>query len=303
MTGQIGAKIKSKRLAKKLTQAELAADICTQATISNLENKDRLPTISVLLKITDRLDMEFSEVYAYTSGKSANHTQIYQKIRDLCRIQKHQEAYDLITTTIQLDQLETNSDIKRYYYYLGITGVIGYGKISDGIYYFNQALSKKENEQIDYIDISALNGLAIAYDIKNEDDKALNYYQQSLTKLEALPLLIESIKDKIEIAKVYYNTAKFYSKIEDYYKAVELCTLGIKILRNQNLTYYLDYLLYEKGFNLMHIKKIDEAEKYYLYALILADIHKNQHILDVITNDVKLYRIKNVDVTRRLKLN
>ena len=79
MTGQIGAKIKSKRLAKKLTQAELAADICTQATISNLENKDRLPTISVLLKITDRLDMEFSEVYAYTSGKSANHTQIYQR--------------------------------------------------------------------------------------------------------------------------------------------------------------------------------------------------------------------------------
>ncbi|MFS7422456.1 helix-turn-helix domain-containing protein [Carnobacterium maltaromaticum] len=303
MTGQIGAKIKSKRLAKKLTQAELAADICTQATISNLENKDRLPTISVLLKITDRLDMEFSEVYTYTSGKSANHTQIYQKIRDLCRIQKHQEAYDLITTTIQLDQLETNSDIKRYYYYLGITGVIGYGKISDGIYYFNQALSKKENEQIDYLDISALNGLAIAYDINNEDDKALNYYQQSLTKLEGLPLLIESIKDKIEIAKVYYNTAKFYSKIEDYYKAVELCTLGIKILRNQNLTYYLDYLLYEKGFNLMHIKKIDEAEKYYLYALILADIHKNQHILDVITNDVKLYRIKNVDVTRRLKLN
>ncbi|WP_413497046.1 helix-turn-helix domain-containing protein [Carnobacterium maltaromaticum] len=303
MTGQIGAKIKSKRLAKKLTQAELAADICTQATISNLENKDRLPTISVLLKITNRLDMEFSEVYAYTSGKSANHTQIYQKIRDLCRIQKHQEAYDLITTTIQLDQLETNSDIKRYYYYLGITGVIGYGKISDGIYYFNQALSKKENEQIDYLDISALNGLAIAYDINNEDDKALNYYQQSLTKLEGLPLLIESIKDKIEIAKVYYNTAKFYSKIEDYYKAVELCTLGIKILRNQNLTYYLDYLLYEKGFNLMHIKKIDEAEKYYLYALILADIHKNQHILDVITNDVKLYRIKNVDVTRRLKLN
>ncbi|MDW5525354.1 helix-turn-helix domain-containing protein [Carnobacterium maltaromaticum] len=303
MTGQIGAKIKSKRLAKKLTQAELAADICTQATISNLENKDRLPTISVLLKITNRLDIEFSEVYAYTSGKSANHTQIYQKIRDLCRIQKHQEAYDLITTTIQLDQLETNSDIKRYYYYLGITGIIGYGKISDGIYYFNQALSKKENEQIDYLDISALNGLAIAYDIKNEDDKALNYYQQSLTKLEALPLLIESIKDKIEIAKVYYNTAKFYSKIEDYSKAIELCTSGIKILRNQNLTYYLDYLLYEKGFNLMHIKKIDEAEKYYLYALILADIHKNQHILDVITNDVKLYRIKNVDVTRRLKLN
>lgn len=302
MTGQIGATIKSKRLAKNLTQSELAADICTQATISNLENKDKLPIISVLLKITDRLGMEFSEVYAYTSGKSANHTQIYQEIQELCRISKHREAYDLITANIQLNQLETNSDIKRYYYYLGITGVIGYGKISDGIYYFNQALSKKTKESMDYLDISALNGLAIAYDIKNENDKALNYYQQSLTKLENLPLLIENIKDKIEIVKVYYNTAKFYSKIEDYYKAVELCTLGIKLLRNENLTYYLDYLFYEKGFNLLKIKKIDEAEKYYLYALILADIHKNQHIVDVVISDVTLYGIKNVDVDKRLQL-
>ncbi|WP_317914431.1 helix-turn-helix domain-containing protein [Carnobacterium maltaromaticum] len=303
MTGQIGAKIKSKRLAKKLTQAELAADICTQATISNLENKDRLPTISVLLKITDRLDMEFSEVYAYNSGKSANHTQIYQKIRDLCRIQKHQEAYDLITTTIQLDQLETNSDIKRYYYYLGITGIIGYGKISDGIYYFNQALSKKENEQIDYLDISALNGLAIAYDINNEDDKALNYYQQSITNLHDLPLLIENIKDKIEIAKIYYNTAKFHSKIEDYSTAIGLCTEGIQLLRSQNLTYFLDYLFYEKGFNLLKLKKLNEAEKYYLYSLVLSDIHKNEYLLGVIINDVKRYRIKNVDINRRIELS
>lgn len=303
MTTQIGDIIKSKRLAKKLTQKELAEDICTQATISNLENKDRLPTISVLLKITDRLDMEFSEVYAYTSGKSANHAHIYQKIRDLCRISKHKEAYDLILANIQLDQLETNFDIKRYYYYLGITAVIGYGRISDGIYYFNQALSKKENEQIDYLDISALNGLAIAYDIKNEDDKALNYYQQSFTKLEDLPLLIESIKDKIEIAKVYYNTAKFYSKIEDYSTAIGLCTEGIQLLRSQNLTYFLEYLFYEKGFNLLKLKKLNEAEKYYLYSLVLSDIHKNEYLLSVIINDVKRYMIKNVDINRRIELS
>lgn len=104
---QIGAIIKSKHLAKKLTQAELALNICTQATISKLENKGTLPTISILLKITDRLDIEFSEIYTYTSGKSASYSAIYSEVQDLCRLLKHREAYDLIKTTIQFDELET----------------------------------------------------------------------------------------------------------------------------------------------------------------------------------------------------
>ncbi|MFS6999933.1 helix-turn-helix domain-containing protein [Carnobacterium maltaromaticum] len=303
MNTQIGDIIKRKRLANKLTQEELAADICTQASISNLENKGSLPTISILLKIIDWLGMEFSEVYAYTSGKSSDHGHIFREVQELCRVQRHKEAYDLIKTNIQFDQLESIFDIKRYYYYIGITGMIGYDKISDGIYYFNQALAKKSKENTDYLDISALNGIAIAYDINNEDDKALNYYQQSITQLNKLPLFIETIKDKIEIAKVYFNTAKFYSKIEDYTTAIELCTLGIKVLQNENLTYYLEFLFYEKGFNLLQIKKTYEAEKYYLYALILADIKKNQHIVDVVISDVKLYNIQNVDVNRRLELS
>lgn len=82
MNTQIGDIIKRKRLANKLTQEELAADICTQASISNLENKGSLPTISILLKIIDRLGMEFSEVYAYTSGKSSDHGHILEKFKN-----------------------------------------------------------------------------------------------------------------------------------------------------------------------------------------------------------------------------
>lgn len=58
MTTKIGEAIKKKRLVGGLTQAELAEGICTQATISNLESKGSLPTTSILLKITDKLNMK-----------------------------------------------------------------------------------------------------------------------------------------------------------------------------------------------------------------------------------------------------
>lgn len=150
------------------------------------------------------------------------------------------------------------------------------------------------------MDVSALNGIAIAYDLIGDDHKALNYYQQSIVQLDKLALFVESIKNKLEIAKVYYNTAKFYSKINEYTKAIDLCTLGIELLQNENLTYFLDFLLYEKGFNLMKIKHTQEAETYYLYALVLADIQKNQRVVELIRNDVELYNIQNIDISKQL---
>ncbi|MEF9936492.1 MAG: helix-turn-helix transcriptional regulator [Clostridia bacterium] len=303
MITQIGEIIKKKRLANKLTQSELAENICTQATISNLETKDSLPTISILLKITDKLSIELDEIYEYTLGASNDYANIFKEVRELCGKSKHKDAYHLIKDNIAFDKLETIYELKQYYYYLGITSLIGYGKISDGIYNFNQSLATESGKSIDFLDVSAINGIAVAYSLSNEDDKALTYYEQSIEKLDELLTLIDTMKDSLEIAKIYYNTAKFYSKIKQYNKAVNLCSLGIQLLKNENLTYYSEFLFYEKGFNLMQLKKIEQSEKYYLYALVLADINNNQHIFDVITNDVKLYNIKNVGIDTRIQLD
>lgn len=62
MATKFGEEIKKKRLEKGLTQKELSENICTQATVSNLENGASVPTISILLKLADRLNIEFSDI-------------------------------------------------------------------------------------------------------------------------------------------------------------------------------------------------------------------------------------------------
>ncbi|MGX7418299.1 hypothetical protein ACWOFR_05790 [Carnobacterium gallinarum] len=104
--------------------------------------------------------------------------------------------------------------------------------------------------------------------------------------------MIDTIKDSQEIAKIYYNTAKFYSEIGKYSKALNLANLGIKLLKNESLGYYLDLLLYEKAFNLMKLGKDKKYEKFYLHAMVMADSNGNNSLMNTIKNDVEKYDIE-----------
>lgn len=290
-TTTIGTIIKKKRTQLKLTQAELADGICTQATISNLEKKGNLPSISILLKITERLSIEFNEVYEYTLENQNKYSKVFKEIRHLCGRRQHKKAFQLLAEEVEFNQLDTIYEMKQYYYYMGITSLIGFNEFSDAIYYFNQALASDSGKSLDFLDVCAVNGIGVAYDENNEYDKALTYFEKSISQLDDLLAIIDTMNNSLEIAKIYYNTAAFYSKIGRYTQAINLCSLGIQLLQNESLSYFLDYLFYEKAFNLMKIGKQEEAEKHYLYALVLADIDNNQHIIDVVKSDLEKYNL------------
>ncbi len=59
---------------------------------------------------------------------------------------------------------------------MGITSLMGKESPTAAIYYFNQVLDSEVEKSIDFLDISATNGIGIAYDLQNESDKALTYF-------------------------------------------------------------------------------------------------------------------------------
>ena len=56
-----GKAIRAARKKMHLSQVELAEGITTQATISLVENQNRVPNADVLLAILDRLNLDISE--------------------------------------------------------------------------------------------------------------------------------------------------------------------------------------------------------------------------------------------------
>ncbi len=89
MTTKIVEEVKSKRLKHGLTQKELDENICTQATISNLENGASVPTISILLKLAERLNIEFNSIYDYALEAEHKNNPVFKEVRELCSKVKH----------------------------------------------------------------------------------------------------------------------------------------------------------------------------------------------------------------------
>lgn len=292
----LGDLIKAKRLENGLTQAELAAGICTQASISNLEKNQRIPPLMTLLAIGNRLNLNFDELSDYAIEQENPTSDVFNRVRTLRKQFKLKEAYDLIIEELPLDKLKTYHKKKQYYYYLGITGLLGYNKISEAHYNFNLALSSESEPNLDFYDILTINGIGLAYYFESEEEKARTYFEKSLVQLDQFMSQMVSLDESIEITKLYYATAKFYSEIKEYSKAVDLCSLGIQVQLDQHVNYELEMLYYEKAFNLAKLNEKSEAEECYYYAAALAKMINNTMVVETIKENIIKFRLNSTNV-------
>ncbi|WP_157455840.1 helix-turn-helix domain-containing protein [Carnobacterium maltaromaticum] len=292
----LGDLIKAKRLENGLTQAELAAEICTQASISNLEKNQRIPPLMTLLAIGNRLNLNFDELSDYAIEQENPTSDVFNRVRTLRKQFKLKEAYDLIIEELPLDKLKTYHKKKQYYYYLGITGLLGYNKIAEAHYNFNLALSSESEPNLDFYDILTINGIGLAYYFESEEEKARTYFEKSLAQLDQFMSQMVSLDESIEITKLYYATAKFYSEIKEYSKAVDLCSLGIQVQLDQHVNYELEMLYYEKAFNLAKLNKKSEAEECYYYATALAKMINNTMVIETIKENIIKFQLNSTNV-------
>lgn len=288
---KLGEVIKEKRLEKGLKQSELGYGICTQATISNLENKSGMPNLPILVAIGNRLGIAFSELSDYTLTTTNYTVAIFNQVKQLCATYRHKEARDVLVKEIDVKLLEQSEERKKYYYYLGLTELIANKNFTDAHYYFNLVFVDKSELNVSLIDVLATNGIGIAYVLDSELEKALTYYEKALNQLEKLIENFGEILDSADITPVYFNSAKFYSQIENYEKAVDLCNLGITLQQMNHTNIELDRLFYEKAFNLAKLGEMKEAEKFYFHAASVASLNGNDVVEKAIKMDMKEFKI------------
>ena len=284
----LGEKIKKIRLEKGLTQAELAEGICTQASISNLEKNVSVPSLLILLEIGNRLNIEFSELSEYAVEQASPAVTVFKKVQNLRSQFKLKEAYSLVQK-LDVNDLKTNHEKKQYYYYLGITSLLGYNKISDATYNFNLGLNLETETHLEFLDILITNGIGLAYFMESEHEKALTYFEKSLILLDGFLEQTDSSIENGEVLKVYFTSAKFYSEIGNYNKALSLCELSIALQKKLNMNYELDRLYYEKAFNLIQLGERKGGKEYYYYASVLSKLSDNDVLSKVIKKDMATF--------------
>lgn len=286
----LGEAIKYGRLKLNMTQQELAEGICTQATISNIEKAGKIPAINLLLAIADRLGIEIEEFYYLIGENTTENGKIMKKVKLLCSQSRHQDAAILLKEINEVE-LESVSEKKEFYYYKGITSLIASNNFSDALFYFNISNDIHEEGYTSIYDVLALSGISIVYSMHEEDDKALVYTDRTLQLLDDFVAEGDEKKDTNDIVRIYFNSAKIYSKTKKYEKAVSLSSMGISLQQLNDSMNGLEHLMYEKAYNLQQLEQVAEAEKFYFYAAAMAMINKNNEMSKTISSDMKLYKV------------
>lgn len=273
-----GGIIKKLRKEQKLTQSDLANNICKQATISNIERKNHCNNITILGKICARLNVKLTDILIEYSEN--NNSKILNEVENLCSLGKHSEALNVLENNIKdnnEERIETEL-LAQYYYLKGITLLIAENDIEKSIIYFHRSLNQETPDSI--YKILAKSSMGIAFSLKKEYLLAEEYYNDSVK-------LIDSLLEKpVNLNKVFYNSAKLASDQMNFEKALELCNKGIDLNKLHHSTELLDFLLYEKSFNLYKINKLENSFDLYKNAMFMAKFNNNEYLQKIIKEDI-----------------
>lgn len=270
-----GALLKEYRKKKGLTQVQLAEGICEQATVSNIENKNMSPGINILSALCKKLNVEISDILVETEEDKIRKK--LSEIQSLNAVSKYKESYEILQT---IDQKKvSNSDLlNQILFYQGLLDHLYAKKEDAALFYFNQVLEQTTETDIHHLQAAA--NVAMIYLAKGELDFAKVYVERTLKILNGTGF------DNLMVCAVYYNIATYYSKIENYEKAIQLCEKGIEYNKKHKSTHVLEYLLYEIAFCHKQLGEDDYLERY-MDAKKVACFNGNDHAVKVIENDLK----------------
>ncbi|AII39168.1 MULTISPECIES: helix-turn-helix transcriptional regulator [Enterococcus] len=270
-----GALLKEYRKKKGLTQVQLAEGICEQATVSNIENKNMSPGINILSALCKKLNVEISDILVETEEDKIRKK--LSEIQSLNAVSKYKESYEILQ---KIDQKKvSNSDLlNQILFYQGLLDHLYAKKEDAALFYFNQVLEQTTETDIHHLQAAA--NVAMIYLAKGELDFAKVYVERTLK------ILNDTGFDNLMVCAVYYNIATYYSKIENYEKAIQLCEKGIEYNKKHKSTHALEYLLYEIAFCHKQLGEDDYLERY-MDAKKVACFNGNDHAVKVIENDLK----------------
>lgn len=165
----LGSRLKYFRSRMGFSQSQLAQNICTQATISLIENRDKIPSLKIMLAICDRLNIEIQDLLV---GSVADQQKAQLRQVTGAIMSGHFKQAKVALQQLNRRRLETRHLTKWYFVNLGLTDMIQDRRVDQAIFDFNQALSQRDAFP-GVLDALALAGLTLAYAARSELESAL----------------------------------------------------------------------------------------------------------------------------------
>ncbi|MBK3493792.1 helix-turn-helix domain-containing protein [Viridibacillus sp. YIM B01967] len=290
MINTISKILKELRKKKKLTQAELAHGICTQAMISNFEKGESSPSSIVLYEISKKLDVDinifFNEDYKSTknnTNESINNTR--NIIKNLIR----NRDYEALAYIIEIEKEKENfTDLKDQQFLLWNEALCDFylhKDISMALLKLGSALSLNKDICTEQ-DINIMNSIALIYFEIKEYEKSLDYTYKAVNNYKK-----HKITDKLLQIKLMYGLSRNMAALERFDEAILECKKAIDICVTIESLYLLGELYFQIARNLIIMDKADKSTQYLNKAELIFQIQNNKDYLNIIEQlKIQLYK-------------
>ncbi|AOH57149.1 XRE family transcriptional regulator [Peribacillus muralis] len=287
----VGKKIKELRKQIGLSQEELSEGICTQAQISKIEKGDVYPYATTLYLISKRLGVDVN--YFFDIGmtprldyvqevshqlKIARRTMNYQEMKEIVRTE---EKNPLFTQNKQNHQL--------LIWHKGIYEYMMNKNLDKAIQYLEEAIALSDLTDKVYSEreIEYLISMGVIYFEEKLYEKARYIDNLALTHLNHLPFL----NDKTIKTRLFYNSARVSTRLEDYNASIAYCKEAIKWCLQEDHLYLLGELHYHLGYNYELQTDYKNAKKCMERARLIFDLQKEKRFVTFIDEKFKAWEI------------
>ncbi|TVP92148.1 helix-turn-helix domain-containing protein [Alkalibacterium sp.] len=268
---KIGEKIKLRRKEIKMTQAELANGICTQAMISRIEKKKVRPSRDLMEKVAERLEVSIHYFYGEDSIESR-----YSKTAQLCKIirqhlirREYESVSYLIETNEELIEKSVGEDRDFFKWIHGLLFAYRDGDNDKALEYLIKMESGVKNGELR---VEVIDSIGNQYLRKKEYEKAESYYQKGFDSFAEW-------MNHEKKAKLLLNYSICLFREDKYVECLDKVMQGLELLIEKDTLFLLGDFFYYKARCLEMLKQYGEAGEAYKKAQTIFEIQQNEKYL------------------------
>jgi len=231
-----GAKVRELRRQRGLSQSQLAQGICTQATISLIEKRNKVPNLNTLVKVARRLEVEMDDL---VEGENHDVGPVLTDIEEMLKRKHYGVAQNLIATVDQ-EKIADDGDLRHFNYLCGLCELSGVQDYDEAVFYFNRVLRPGKSGTQSNLAVLATLGLALAYARMNKMDRSRMYLSEAKQLSGTLDLDRSRHIDTMLALQLQGGQVAF--ALGHFEEALQLSSDGIQRAVERGRLYLLDEL-------------------------------------------------------------
>ncbi|MDB1552447.1 helix-turn-helix domain-containing protein [Latilactobacillus sakei] len=183
----LGQRIALERRAQYLSQKQLAADICSQPMISQIEKGTYIPNAILLAKICQRLHLSITNDLLHDYLVIDSLPEFAPTIQALCNQHQYTKILTYLDDDSLVQQLHRQVDLQTYYYYYGVALFQTQQPVANSLRYLKLALAETSHSKASlWTSTEGLILAAIAY-IEQRETQIID-----TTKFEQLRVILKT---------------------------------------------------------------------------------------------------------------